>query len=600
MSENTIETKSVSELILNKKTPDRQKRIEHYIIPYYQRGYRWEDRHVMYLLKDIDSFIEEKTNSDYCLQPIVVTPQNDNEGKVEWEIIDGQQRLITLYLIFQYINKPKFRIEFRQRQKSTEFIKNLDSNNYSDDNPDYHYMSAAHQTIKKFFDDKLKSDITYFDTFYVTMKQVKVIWYEIGSSNEKLSESDKIDIFNRLNIGKIPLTDSELIRALLLSKIKNGLTERESILRQAEISEEWNRIEHELREKEFWYFLKNKPQYNDASYIELIFNIMAGSEAKNYTTYLWFEKQIITNNRSANELWNEVKQIFGRLKSWYNKRTLYHYIGFLLIADVTKYSIQKIITEQNRFSSKTDFSYWLKEQVKNEIINIDLESITYDGNKEDVKKILLLFNILSLEELKDIPQNRFPFHSYKDIENLGGWSIEHIHAQNSEELKDIKQIEVWLCKTLSVLQNIKTVEKAKKDENNFEEIVIIDTMQYNDKIKSLLTQIQNRTYSIEIIRDNFNQLKQEISTIFDSSSVHELSNLALLAKRDNSELQNYIFPVKRDIIIDMEKRGNFIPYCTKNIFTKSYSNADNQPFYWSEIDKNAYLEEIKRVINLIN
>lgn len=599
MEENKIKTKSVSELIRNEETPDRQIRIEHYAIPYYQRGYRWEKRHVEYLLNDIHSFIKEDTSSDYCLQPIVVTPQKDSEDKVEWEVIDGQQRLITLFLIFQCIDKPKFQLVFKQRQKSTEFVKNLNENTYSDENPDFHYMSVAYQSIKKFFDDKLKNDITYFDTFYVAMKKVKVIWYEIGSVKDKLGEDDKIDIFNRLNVGKIPLTDSELIRALLLSKIKIGLTERESILRQAEISEEWNRIEHELRNDEFWYFLNSKPQNNDSSHIEFIFDLMAGSEAKDYTTYLWFENQIIVNKQSSNELWDNVKQIFGQLKSWYKKRPLYHYIGFLLIANSTKYSIRNIRNKQNEFPTKTEFSNWLKGQVKEEVKNINLKKLTYDEHKNDVKKILLLFNVLSLDVLPDIPQNRFPFHSFKNIENSGGWSIEHIHAQNSEELKDISQIKVWLEKTLSVLKNISSVEKITKDENGDEQKETIETKLFGDRINNLLNQIYSNKYIVEDIREIFNKLKRELSIAFDSSSVHELSNLALLGKRDNSELQNFIFPIKRDLIIELEKRGKFIPHCTKNVFVKAYSNADNQPFYWSPVDKKAYFDEISRIINLV-
>lgn len=38
---NSIKTITVGELILNSQTPNREKRFEHYFIPYYQRGYRW-------------------------------------------------------------------------------------------------------------------------------------------------------------------------------------------------------------------------------------------------------------------------------------------------------------------------------------------------------------------------------------------------------------------------------------------------------------------------------------------------------------------------------------------------------------------------------
>ena len=138
-----------------------------------------------------------------------------------------------------------------------------------------------------------------------------------------------------------------------------------------------------------------------------------------------------------------------------------------------------------------------------------------------------------------------------------------------------------------------------KDENGDDQKEIVETNFFYDAISKLLEQINRNTYIVEDVRENFNKMKRELSIVFDSSSVHELSNLALLGKRDNSELQNFIFPIKRDMIIDMEKRGKFIPYCTKNVFVKAYSNADNQPFYWSLVDKNAYFDEIFRVINLL-
>ena len=299
---NKITTKSVMELIVNNKC------VEQYLIPYYQRGYRWEPRHVKYLLYDIDTFINGGENSDYCLQPIVVTLNKDENM---WEVIDGQQRLITLFLIFQCIGKQRYKINFLPRTKSTYFLQGINENNYNHDEPDFHYMSEAYKTIKDYFDEKLSNNPLYADKFYVAMERVKVIWYELDS----LTEDEKIDIFNRLNIGKIPLTDAELIRSLLLSKIKIGKNKREAFLRQTEISEEWNRIEHELRKDEFWYFLNEKSQKNDAAHIEFIFNLMAGCEAENYTTFLWFETEINKvkkedEGKIACDLWGKVKENF--------------------------------------------------------------------------------------------------------------------------------------------------------------------------------------------------------------------------------------------------------------------------------------------------
>ena len=82
-----------------------------FFIPHYQRGYRWTFNQVEQLLDDIDSFSPREIpgkhgeKTFYCLQPVVVKVLSDDlktkynlEG--EWyELIDGQQRITTIYLI---------------------------------------------------------------------------------------------------------------------------------------------------------------------------------------------------------------------------------------------------------------------------------------------------------------------------------------------------------------------------------------------------------------------------------------------------------------------------------------------------------------------
>lgn len=91
-------------------------------------------------------------------------------------------------------------------------------------------------------------------------------------------------------------------------------------------------------------------------------------------------------------------------------------------------------------------------------------------------------------------------------------------------------------------------------------------------------------------------VRAKIVNAFDSESTkHLLDNMALLSCPDNSRLNNAIFPVKRDRVIEMELEGRFIPPCTRNVFLKIYSKADTQPYFWSKEDKNDYIREINRV-----
>ena len=69
--------------------------------------------------------------------------------------------------------------------------------------------------------------------------------------------------------------------------------------------------------------------------------------------------------------------------------------------------------------------------------------------------------------------------------------------------------------------------------------------------------------------------------------------MALLAKSDNAALNNSTFDVKRNIIVEMDRRGAFIPYCTKMVFLKYYTpSADNQVHFWGTKDRKAYVDAI--------
>lgn len=602
---NLLQTLPVGKIIQNENTPDRNPNFEHYLIPYYQRGYRWDEINVKALLEDIDNFIN-LDEGKYCLQPIVVVPRIDDEGKNIWEVVDGQQRLITMFIIFKCINKRKYKIIFEKRELSTSFLENLSEDTYSDDNPDFHFMSQAHRLIKEFFDNKMRHDVGYEDDFYARLtKKVEVIWYQIeelrrleNETDTKKIEDKKIDIFNRLNIGKIPLTDAELIRALLLSKIKTELSDREAIMRQAEISNEWHEIEIALRNQEFWGFLNTKPIEEVSSAIELIFKLIAGEDSKNYSTYLWFEKQIKSDNplqekKNAEELWTKTKQIFYKFKFWFETNTLYHHLGFLLINDDKSMSKLKKIIE-NSETSKSKFIEWAVTEVKEEMSDIVLEELSYESGTRNLEKTFLLFNVLSTDKLSSTQNNRFPFFQYKKIARKDKWSIEHIHAQQSKEMKEKEAMKKWLEDTYKAIEHIQNFERivTKKDDNNeyYEEI---EKVEVSEDIKLKMLEMIN---SDNIIPENFNLLKSQLTTMFDSESVHVLDNLALLSRKHNSSLNNAIFPVKRNRIIELQKEGKYVPLTTMNVFLKYYSKSDLQPFYWSKADKENYFNEIKSTL----
>ena len=99
----------------------------------------------------------------------------------------------------------------------------------------------------------------------------------------------------------------------------------------------------------------------------------------------------------------------------------------------------------------------------------------------------------------------------------------------------------------------------------------------------------------------FENIKSEIIKLFEKEGEHILNeeekdsllNLSLLTVEQNSYLNNNTFAVKRIFIIEMDKKGEFIPIATKNIFLKYYSEDIKDPYLWTKEDAEAYLKDIK-------
>ena len=88
-------------------------------IPIYQRGYEWEEEHIDKLIDDIIS----NEDKNYYLGILVISKNKSGN----YEIIDGQQRLTTLYLILKCLGKKAKNLIFSHRAKSTQFLNDVDS-----------------------------------------------------------------------------------------------------------------------------------------------------------------------------------------------------------------------------------------------------------------------------------------------------------------------------------------------------------------------------------------------------------------------------------------------------------------------------------------
>ncbi len=98
---NKVEIKSIS----NKEKYIVAKDI-FFEIPPYQRLYEWNKEQIQTLLNDIKTKFEENKNEEYFIGNVVVSKKNNknNQQDVKYLLIDGQQRLTTLFLIGFYLS----------------------------------------------------------------------------------------------------------------------------------------------------------------------------------------------------------------------------------------------------------------------------------------------------------------------------------------------------------------------------------------------------------------------------------------------------------------------------------------------------------------
>lgn len=541
-----------------------------FYIPAYQRGYRWERTQVKTLLNDLYQCMEANgQEKDYCLQPVVV----QKKGELQYDLIDGQQRLTTIYILLRYVHQNYFSFEYETREKTKDFLNNMDPQ-LAQTNIDFFHIYQAYTTIKDWLEETFPADTDshlYKLCNYVKEK-VKVIWYEVGA------EADPIALFTRLNIGKIQLTNAELIRALFLSDTPNGMENR----RKYEMAIQWDDIEKQLRDDDdaFWAFITRKRAEDYPTRIDLLFDLMCHKQdAEKDPLFTFFKMEERLKHADRDRVWQEVINAFLQLKEWYKNNVCYHKIGYL-IASGSKTMAD--LLDEARGKRKSEFMKRLDEMIA--------ESITWSTNDKDsywdldyhkdynrICRILLLFNVQSI--LYNGVQQRFPFNKYNNEE----WSIEHIHAQNSEGLKTVDLQLEWLEWHLPSLKAI------HRDESDNE--LVRDVEKAIDDIR------QSGRFIRSDFDDIFRRVVNDLSDTTDTDYINTLPNLALLSCGHNTCLSNSTFDVKRNLIIKMDKSGEFIPYCTKMTFLKYYENSsDVQVHFWGQKDREAYLQAIQHVI----
>ena len=511
---------------------------------------------------------------------------------------------------------PKvYSIQYESRnnllQKATEL-----SDNYLE-NIDLFYLKKAFDTISNWEGEPYKVLNTLVpNNPNRDLHNVRIIWYEFGE--EKKGDDDKqsssIKVFSRLNYGKISLTDTELIKALILQSdlypndnspySKNIMKER--LFR---IATEWDDIEKGLHNEQLWGMLAPS-NYNPANHIELLLKFVAAQiQVENEYDIIDFQRRdfhIILKYLGLNaniplaeyaqkidDLWTKIKDAYNAIRNWYTNDDFYHLIGLYTLlrnnTDTTSLVDQIYRQYTSEENNKTIFQSYLKREIGKLIqikekangLPLELHELVYGVNNTRMIRILEALNIYLYLTNKSI-NSRFNFRKFKDFNVT---SLEHIHPQHLSFEDDVKY------------------EDAKEWYTNAKRIFLLDT-QCDKELSEAIATLEEKLSSqkeFENAKSICQEAIEKMDQFFDAKAgiddghMHTLYNIALVDKDTNAALSNNLIDIKRSILQEREiENKTYIPLATNYVFNKHFSKTVSDMKFWTKDDREAYFEVIKK------
>lgn len=585
-----------------------------FVVPAYQRGYRWGDAEVRALLEDVWDYAKEPKAKFYCLQPVVVCEVSGGDSASEkktYNLIDGQQRLTTIFLILKYLGKKPFELEYQTGTQSARILeKGVDAFPAARSKMDIAHFENARRVIKEFFEDGREGQVgclgeenqrKFKDTL---LKSCKVLWYEplrekknkdsVGqkddgkqvkdSSAEGSKKTAEEEIFVKFNAYKIRLTDEENIKALFLSKGAKLESGEDNRAKKQEIQDRakiWYDTELNLREEDdFRYLTLRKIDKKDIIEIDgkrmvsdNIMRIGAYLEAIPYEGKEGLFERFYKAYKGGTiaDKWGELKKCVEVFEDLTSKNTehrdldIYHYLGFLIQCDKKlDFMHEAWGNAKGRASFRDKLFGDIKKQMS-EKLKGGLDNLTYEDG-DAVRKALLLFNTECSKEVSE----HFAFNRFQ----LEEWDLEHIQAKKFNITSDEKE--------------------AEKDIEFYLQEVKEYWCEGNEELKKKI-----EAFSEHSSKDERKKLFEEIEQMLESrEEIHKIGNLALLNRSINRSIKDSSFRKKREVVNRASKgqKSQFVPIATKKVFNKEFSEGLENPYFFTPKDQDKYFEAIKRAI----
>lgn len=552
---------------------------DYYHIPAYQRGYKWESNDngaVTVLLSDLwKAFLsfQKKERSEYFLQYITL-----KKNKNSLEVIDGQQRLTTLSILVSVIalrletkNIADSKLDYAIRenffnrhiypfQELRELLKKDWKDNFHNtefDTQDIFYITKATKKCYSFLDSKSDEEIQDFSDYLLSYVKI------IVNSVESYTPSETV--FQNLNSHKVPLTEAELIKGLLITKVgrNNRLSQskhfREIMEIRMNIGRKWDEMANWANKPEIKSFYFNNKKDSMHGLLKLTgltlgYNDSLHKFSENKKDFPLFN--FFHDHNQFSRIFEKLENVKNRLDKWYWEADVYNLLGYCRFAEGSSrnnLSFLNSLLEKETYPSVKSKLFEIRDELLEGIV---LEKLNYLEDAHQIHRVLLALNVF----IKGQENIRFNFYSFKEEK----WSLEHIFPRTPEG-KDNQ-----LGKT------------------EIETIIYYLGESSTDEIRDILGK-GDRTPEEKTIYQ---------SVLKNCKLMNGIGNMCLLSTKDNSSNGNLLFSEKRENILRRIQSGSFVPKHTFDVFGKMYNNPDLNLQSWTKHDDIAHKSHIQSNLSL--
>lgn len=490
-------------------------------IPVYQRDYNWQEKQCQRLFKDILQTGKNEKVSSYFLGSIVYIHDGIyGVGEKEFHVIDGQQRMTTLTLLFlaiyfklkgtilakdadkiynQYVVNPYSEKEIKLKLLPPEenlYILNKISHNKFNELEAFQDRNMLKNYL--FFEKELEN-LSFDDMKHLSNGIEKLIYIDIALEKGK---DDPQKIFESLNSTGLDLSQGDLIRNYILMDLERG---------------EQNRIY-----KEIWIPIENNCKVSD------------GSEITSYVSdfirdYLTLKTEKISSK----------PKVFETFKTYYEKENDEKLEDMKKYSEAYSYIIKPSLEKDRDIQRELDYLKSLDKTVINTFLIGILKDYKDNVLEKDelVNMLILLQSYLWRRYITEKPTNALNkiFQGmYGKISRSGNYYENLVDVLMAEDFPTDEELESAL-KLKNVYKDKEKLNYVFKKLENYNHNELIDFENEKITIEHIFPQKPNKAW-----KENYsdNELEQMIS--FKDT----ISNLTLTGS--NSNLSNKAFHEKRD------------------------------------------------------